>query len=167
MTGEDPLRYGAFETPLGAMTAGLGDGSIRQLYYGRLSGPRRPDFTPTERRLFKALSRQVAEYFTGRRRIFEVPWHPYPEPTRFQQAVWAAVTQIPYGETETYNGVGIATGRPRAARAVGNACGANPLALLVPCHRVVASDGIGGYGGRIDVKIYLLDLERRFSLRAR
>ncbi|MEJ2368348.1 MAG: MGMT family protein, partial [Acidobacteriota bacterium] len=66
-----------------------------------------------------------------------------------------------------YNGVGIATGRPRAARAVGNACGANPLALLVPCHRVVASDGIGGYGGRIDVKIYLLDLERRFSLRAR
>jgi methylated-DNA-[protein]-cysteine S-methyltransferase len=80
--------------------------------------------------------------------------------TPFQQAVWRALLEIPCGETRTYKQIAERIGRPRAARAVGQAVGANPLPIVVPCHRVVAGDGLGGFGGGLAMKKRLLELER-------
>ena len=81
--------------------------------------------------------------------------------TPFQREVWAALLDIPYGETRSYVEVGRAVGRPRASRAVGGANNANPIALVVPCHRVIAADGsLGGYGGGLELKARLLAMER-------
>ncbi len=82
--------------------------------------------------------------------------------TSFQRRVWAAIRTIPYGETKTYNEIAELIGKPTAYRAVANACGANPVPLIVPCHRVVRKDGgLGGYGMGIDRKKYLLEMEKR------
>ena len=104
-------------------------------------------------------ARQLAEYFNGRRRTFAVTLDDAPS-TDFQRDVWRALTAIAYGETRTYGDVALEVGRPLAARAVGQANHANPWAIIVPCHRVVAAAGLGGYGGGLEVKAYLLDLER-------
>jgi methylated-DNA-[protein]-cysteine S-methyltransferase len=107
----------------------------------------------------KAAAEQLAEYFAGGRRRFSVSRAPVPA-TPFQQEVWDALCAIPYGEVRTYGDVAAAVGRPRAMRAIGNANHANPWPVLVPCHRVVAANGgLGGYGGGLDVKLFLLDLE--------
>ena len=79
--------------------------------------------------------------------------------TPFQQAVWRALLEIPCGETRTYKQIAEQIGRPRAARAVGQAVGANPLPIVVPCHRVVAGDGLGGFGGGLAMKRRLLEIE--------
>ncbi|NLY88291.1 MAG: methylated-DNA--[protein]-cysteine S-methyltransferase [Firmicutes bacterium] len=99
----------------------------------------------------------LAAYLQGRRRDLVFPYRV--EGTDFQQRVWRALTEIPYGETRTYKEIAAATGSPGAARAVGQACGANPLPLLIPCHRVVATGGLGGFGGGEQLKKYLLRLE--------
>ena len=80
--------------------------------------------------------------------------------TPFQQAVWLAIMQIPYGSTITYSELAKRIGHPRAVRAVANACGANPFPIVIPCHRVVAKSGIGGYAFGIDQKRHLLRLEQ-------
>lgn len=103
-------------------------------------------------------ARQLTEYFTGARRHFSVRLAPTVA-TDFQRDVWDALCAIPYGETRTYADIATAVQRPRAVRAVGNANHANPWPIFVPCHRVVARSGIGGYGGGLDVKIFLLELE--------
>ncbi len=102
---------------------------------------------------------QLGEYFAGRRRTFDLPLDETVG-TAFQRAVWAALTAIPYGATATYADVARDVGRPRAARAVGGANHANPWPIVVPCHRVVATTGLGGYGGGLDAKRFLLGLER-------
>jgi methylated-DNA-[protein]-cysteine S-methyltransferase len=100
---------------------------------------------------------QLEEYFAGTRRSFSVPLAP--AGTVFQNDVWQALHDIPYGDTRTYADIAEAIGRPLAMRAVGNANGANPYAIVVPCHRVVARGGLGGYGGGLACKIGLLELE--------
>ena len=101
---------------------------------------------------------QLEEYFRGRRREFALPLAP--EGTAFQQTVWHALAQIPYGETRSYGQLAAAIGRPAACRAVGGANHVTPIAIVIPCHRVIAADGsIGGYGGGIAVKRMLLALE--------
>jgi len=102
---------------------------------------------------------QLTEYFAGTRRSFSVPRALAPA-TAFQYDCWRALETIPYGEVTTYADIAAAVGRPRAARAVGNANHANPWPIVVPCHRVVAANGLGGYGGGVDVKEFLLALER-------
>lgn len=103
-------------------------------------------------------ARQLAEYFAGARRAFELPLDLRGTP--FQLRVWNALLRIPYGETRTYGQLAALAGHPGAARAVGAANGANPIAIIVPCHRVVASGGgLGGYGGGLDCKRFLLALE--------
>ncbi len=82
-----------------------------------------------------------------------------PEGTEFQQAVWAELGKIPRGQTRTYGEIAAAIGRPNAVRAVGSACGANPLPLFIPCHRVVAKNGPGGYGSGLPWKKLLLEME--------
>jgi len=101
---------------------------------------------------------QLAEYFAGRRTRFDFPLDLRGTP--FQRAVWDCLLGIPFGETRTYGWVAQAVGRPRAARAVGQAVGRNPVAIVVPCHRIVASGGrLGGYTGGLHIKRYLLRLE--------
>ena len=106
-----------------------------------------------------AAQAQLAEYFAGRRRAFELPLDP-PTMTEFRAAVHAQLTEIGYGETVTYRDVAKMLGRPGATRAVGSACGANPLLIVRPCHRVLRSDGgLGGYAGGLAAKRFLLALE--------
>ena len=106
-----------------------------------------------------AAQAQLAEYFAGRRRSFELPLDP-PRTTDFRAAVHAQLTEIGYGETVTYRDVAKRLGRPGATRAVGSACGANPLLIVRPCHRVLRSDGgLGGYAGGLAAKRFLLTLE--------
>lgn len=113
--------------------------------------------SPEDRRTAELLKLQLDEYFAGRRQSFDLPFSLHG--TEFQLAVWNAIRRIPYGEVRSYGEVAWMAGYPRAARAVGTACKKNPLLLIVPCHRVVASEGLGGYGGRPDIKRALLKLE--------
>ena len=102
--------------------------------------------------------RQLREYFAGERRRFDVPLHL--EGTAFQKRAWAAMREIPYGATISYAQQARQIGNPRATRAVGTANGANPIPIIVPCHRVVASDGsLGGYALGLTMKRRLLALE--------
>jgi O-6-methylguanine DNA methyltransferase len=106
--------------------------------------------------------RQLAEYLLGFRRDFDLPVRLHGTP--FQLRVWRALEQIPYGETRSYGELARMVGRPGAARAVGAANAANPVAIVIPCHRVIQSDGRpGGYGGGLRLKQFLLDLERCVS----
>ncbi len=102
--------------------------------------------------------RELGEYFSGKRRVFSVPLDL--RGTEFQLRCWHALLDIPYGETRTYADIAAAIGHPRAFRAVGMANNRNPIAIIVPCHRVIASDGtLCGYGGGLNLKRKLLDLE--------
>ena len=109
---------------------------------------------------FKKTARQLNEYFSGDRQEFELDLAP--DGTTFQVEVLEALRGIPYGETCTYRDIAVAVGRPKAVRAVGNANGRNPLPIVIPCHRVIGSDGsLTGFGGGIEAKRYLLDLEQQ------
>ena len=104
------------------------------------------------------LVRQLASYFGGKLRTFTVPLAP--EGTHFQMRVWEELRHIPYGRTTSYHELAERIGEPRATRAVGQANGANPIAILVPCHRVIGADGsLTGYGGGMERKEFLLRLE--------
>jgi len=112
-----------------------------------------------EQPLIREAAQQLAEYFSGRRRVFDLPLDL--EGTAFQREVWEALRRIPYGETCTYGELARAIGRAGGARAAGAANGANPVAIIVPCHRVLAAGGgLGGYAGGLERKRFLLELER-------
>lgn len=102
--------------------------------------------------------RQLQAYFAGRRRTFELKLEP--AGTEFQQAVWAALCTIPFGETRSYAQIAGAIGRPKAVRAVGAAIGRNPLGIVIPCHRVIGTNGkLTGFAAGVEVKARLLELE--------
>ncbi|MCH8501322.1 MAG: methylated-DNA--[protein]-cysteine S-methyltransferase [Aliidiomarina sp.] len=106
------------------------------------------------------LSAELAEYFAGQRQQFTVPLVPHG--TEFQQQVWQALTTIPYGATESYRWLAEQVSRPRGFQAVGQANGRNPIAILIPCHRVINLNGrLGGYSGGLDKKEWLLAHEAR------
>ncbi len=106
----------------------------------------------------RAAIEQILEYLASERTQFDVPLDL--RGTSFQRAVWDALLEIPYGESRSYADVARAVGRPKAQRAVGSANNANPVALIVPCHRVIAADGsLGGYGGGLELKARLLAME--------
>jgi methylated-DNA-[protein]-cysteine S-methyltransferase len=116
-----------------------------------------PDAAP-----LAAAARQLTEYFAGQRTEFDLPLEM--AGTDFQRRVWAALREIPYGETVSYGELARGLGQASASRAVGLANGKNPFAVVVPCHRVVGSDGsLTGYGGGLDRKRFLLALEQRVS----
>lgn len=107
---------------------------------------------------FAEAAHQLAEYFNGRRRAFDLPLAP--QATAFQRKVLEALQTIPYGETRTYKDIAAAIGHPKAVRAVGAANAKNPIPIIIPCHRVVGSDGsLTGFGGGLDAKRMLLRLE--------
>jgi methylated-DNA-[protein]-cysteine S-methyltransferase len=102
--------------------------------------------------------RQLEEYFQNKRRRFELELDP--EGTEFEYRVWSAVQRIPFGATDTYGEIARRLGEPNAARSVGHANARNPIAIIVPCHRVIGSDGdLTGYAGGLDRKKWLLDME--------
>ncbi len=111
------------------------------------------------RKMPEWVAKELRQYLRGCRKVFEFPYKL--QGTAFERLVYEAAMSIPYGETRSYGWVANAIGRPNAARAVGNALNKNPLMLVVPCHRVVASGGIGGFGCGIELKRALLDLELR------
>lgn len=109
--------------------------------------------------LLRAASQQLTEYFQGKRRSFDLPLDLRGTP--FQRRVWDQLRRIPYGLTRSYGQVARAIGKPGAARAVGQATGANPVPIVVPCHRVIATGGgLGGYGGGLRLKRFLIALEQ-------
>ncbi len=146
-------------SPVGVLEAVIGEGKIYSLSIAASDGSFPQDIlsSPEDRRTAELLEMQLDEYFSGQRREFDLPLCLHG--TEFQLAVWNAIRRIPYGEVRSYGEVAWMAGYPRAARAVGTACRKNPVLLLVPCHRVVAADGIGGYGGRPDIKRAILRLE--------
>jgi methylated-DNA-[protein]-cysteine S-methyltransferase len=151
--------YTTIDSPLGTLLA-VSDGEALT----RLSmqdAPRPLRVSPHWRQEagpFDQLRRQLQEYFAGERREFDLPLAP--AGSEFELAFWQALLEIPYGETASYGQIARRVGAPHAARAVGVANARNPIAVIVPCHRVIGADGtLTGYGGGLERKRLLLDLE--------
>jgi len=148
------------ESPLGPLTLRAEDGVLSGLYMTEhRHGPGADALGVLDPDGLPAVREQLAAYFAGELRVFDVPVAVRGTP--FQQRVWAALRQIPYGATTTYGELAAALGTPNAPRAVGLANGRNPVSIVVPCHRVVGASGaLTGYGGGVERKRALLDLER-------
>ncbi len=160
--------HAVVDSPVGPLTIVAEDGQIRCLYMD-LQRHRpddaqlgEPDPGGREADPFKAAADQLDAYFAGQLTSFDLPLAPHG--SEFQRRVWAALQEIPYGQTKSYGELAIRIGAPGAARAVGLANGRNPIGIVIPCHRVVGSDGsLTGYGGGIERKRALLDLELEVS----
>jgi len=160
-----PTYYTTIESPIGALMLVGDDVKLRGLHFveGRRRREPEPGWVHDPAPLAYA-ERQIAEYFAGSRRVFDLPLETGGTP--FQRAVWSALEQISYGETISYGMLAERIGNPRAVRAVGLANGSNPIALVIPCHRVIGANGsLVGYGGGLDRKTYLIDFERRMASR--
>lgn len=135
-------------SPIGPIHLAVADGALKSLSYSA-----QPSNTEADR-----AEQQLQEYFSGNRVNFELKV--LPEGTLFQKQVWEEMQKIPFGETATYADIAKRVGRPEAWRAVANACGKNPIVIVIPCHRVVGSYGkLGGYSGGLDKKQWLLQHE--------
>ena len=151
------MPYSTLTTPIGELLlVADDDGALTAVHlpgrHGSTAGLERDDA------LLEPARRQLTEYFAGERRDFELPLHPEGAP--FQLRVWDKLKAIPYGETVSYGEIARELGNPTASRAVGAANGRNPIAIIVPCHRVIGSTGsLTGYAGGLDQKRALLDLE--------
>jgi methylated-DNA-[protein]-cysteine S-methyltransferase len=142
-------------TPVGPFGVAGTDEQLSGIY---LPHERHKESQGTPPRAVSDAAAQLAEYFAGTRRSFDVSLGVV-DATDFQRDVWRALSAIPYGEVRTYAEVADVIGRPRASRAVGNANHVNRFPVIIPCHRVVSTGGLGGYGGGEEVKRYLLALE--------
>ena len=161
------LEYAVFDSPVGGLCVVRTRVGLVRLAYDDEPAERivealgaQLDSTPQAAGLTDE-RRQLEEYFAGRRKAFDIPLDPLLIPTEFGRRVLRVTSQIPYGEVSTYAEVAEQAGSPRGARAAGNALNANPVPIVVPCHRVVpgSGKGIGGYGGHEDRKRWLLRLE--------
>jgi AraC family transcriptional regulator of adaptative response/methylated-DNA-[protein]-cysteine methyltransferase len=166
----DYIITAVIKTPLGDMVAGATGDAICLLEFndrGRLERQFETlcelflmDLLPGQHTLFTVLRDQLAQYFDGNLTAFDIPLA-YPG-TDFQRKVWRALQTVPYGQTRSYSEIARAIRKPAAARAVGGANGSNRIAIVIPCHRVIATGGRpGGYGGGLWRKQKLLELEQR------
>ncbi len=145
-----------YATPLGPMTATGDAQAVHSLWFTPAAAPDTARPCPP----LAQLETELAAYFAGELTEFATPLAP--QGTEFQRRVWDELVRIPFGETRSYAAIARSLGDPAATRAVGTANGANPLAIVVPCHRVVRTGGaLGGYAGGLDAKRWLLDHERR------
>lgn len=145
------------DSPVGPLTLVGDECGLRQLSFGRR--PPEADWEQGGVPLAEA-ERQLSAYFAGTLEEFQLSL--VPEGTSFQQRVWNELCRIPYGETISYGELARRVGNPKASRAVGLANGSNPIAIMVPCHRVIGSNGkLTGYGGGLPIKEKLLALERK------
>jgi len=156
----ETLYHAQTDSPIGPLNLAISDKGLVALEFQREGFPRKNrnivwEHSPAKAAPFAA---QLEEYFSGQRREFTFPLDLRGTP--FQLACWRALLAIPYGETRTYADIARSVRKPQAFRAVGMANNRNPIAIVVPCHRVIASDGtLCGYGGGLDVKRRLLELE--------
>ena len=168
------MFYDYLESPIGPLlVAGNGDGLKRIEFpqpgnHGRRAKPEAGwEKSPRELRALREVTRQLNEYFAGKRTRFDLKLAP--EGTKFQRQVWKALRRIPYGKTISYAELADRIGNPKAVRAVGGANGKNPIPIVIPCHRVIGADGsLTGFGGGLETKVALLALEsgRDFNLRS-
>ncbi len=143
------------ESPVGRLRLTAGAGVLVGVEFIRGGAPARES---SEAAVLLEARRQLEEYFRGERTAFQLPLTP--AGTEFQQQVWRALLDIPFGETWSYQRLAEAIGKPAAVRAVGAANGRNPLAIVIPCHRVIGADGtLTGYGGGMENKAWLLEHE--------
>lgn len=156
-------HFATMPSPVGELTIAADDLGITAVGFpgelsfpGELAVPGDAAASP----LVREAERQLRAYFAGRLTRFDVPLNP--SGTAFQKAVWRALCAVPHGATASYGDIAAAVGKPRGARAVGLASGRNPIAIVVPCHRIIGRDGsLTGYGGGLDRKRWLLAHERR------
>lgn len=145
------------DSPIGPLLLTSDGRSLTRLL---MSGEPDPGWSIEPCAVLDRAEQQLKEYFAGERTDFDLPLAPAGTP--FQRSVWAALREIPYGRTWSYAQLATRVGNPRASRAVGLANGRNPISVIVPCHRVIGANGkLVGYGGGLDRKKVLLDLERR------
>jgi methylated-DNA-[protein]-cysteine S-methyltransferase len=159
---DDELTYDTAETPIGPLLLIASARGVRRIEFPRNGRVVMPEFglRRDDERLADAVA-QLRAYFAGERMDFDFACDA--QGTAFQHDVWNALRAIPLGETVSYGELARRIGRPNASRAVGAANGANPLPIVVPCHRVIGSDGnLTGFGGGLPTKRWLLDHERRF-----
>ncbi|MEA2180363.1 MAG: methylated-DNA-[protein]-cysteine S-methyltransferase [Solirubrobacteraceae bacterium] len=151
--------HAIIDTPIGDLTLVGADGALTGVYYpGHWTMPDRATFGPRAEGGFQDAGRQLTEYLEGERTTFDLRTSVAGD--AFQRRVWALLAEIPYGETTTYGTLARALGDPALARMVGRAVGANPLSVIVPCHRVIGTDGtLTGYAGGLERKRFLLALE--------
>lgn len=150
------MRFHTVPSPIGPLLLTASDGALTGLHMA--PHPRLPGSAVRDPDALADAAAQLAEYFAGERRAFELPLAPSGTP--FQLRVWEELRAIPYGETRSYSELAAAVGRPSAVRAVGAANGRNPIAVIVPCHRVIGADGsLTGFGGGLERKRALLELE--------
>lgn len=156
------VRAVVHDSPVGLLTL-VSDGTcLVGLHFDGLIAP--PASPPGLDQILASAIRQLDAYFAGRLKQFDLPLRPVGTP--FQLKVWSALQDIPLGETRSYGQVAKAIGRPSSTRAVGAANGRNPIAIVVPCHRVIGADGsLTGFGGGIERKRFLLSLEQGCAFR--
>lgn len=154
------ISYAYLDTPVGVLLLAATADGLREITFptdGRRALPK-SDWQEAPA-LFREPVRQLRAYFAGERREFEIPLAP--QGTEFQHRVWTELSKIPYGETVSYGQLAGRIGNPKASRAVGLANGSNPIPIVIPCHRVIGSNGkLTGYGGGLPVKEKLLALEK-------
>ncbi|WNG49372.1 methylated-DNA--[protein]-cysteine S-methyltransferase [Archangium minus] len=155
------------KSPVGPLRLYATEGALTAIYMENHKGA--PVLVASEREdhpVLEAARRQLEEYFAGERMSFDVPLDPVGTP--FQKSVWALLREIPLGVTRSYGELARCLGRASAARAVGAANGRNPISIIVPCHRVVGTDGkLTGYAGGVPTKQWLLEHEQRMQARPR
>ena len=155
------MKFAIVGSPIGDLVL-AGTANALELVWLPAGRSTRPVPDPSwieDRRAFDVPARQLAEYFAGTRRTFELALSP--RGTAFQQRVWKALLAVPYGGTVSYGEIARRIDQPTAVRAVGLANGSNPIPIIIPCHRVIGSSGaLTGYGGGLPIKRYLLDLEQ-------
>jgi len=152
----------SYESPFGVLRLYADDDELCALHLPTSDEPELRGAVTRSSPVLKATARQLDEYFAGTRRIFDLPLAPHG--TAFQQLVWRALLKIPFGATCSYGDIARTIRRPAASRAVGAANGKNPIAIIVPCHRVIGSSGdLTGYGGGLPIKRWLLQHEARYT----
>jgi len=147
-----------YDTQLGRIGIVESSGRITALYFDGESAPETAKIQETA--VLKDASGQLKAYLAGELRSFSLQLEP--EGTQFMQNVWKALAAIPYGSTVSYKDIAVAVGNPKASRAVGMANNRNPIPIVIPCHRVIGASGaLVGYGGGLDIKIKLLEIEKQ------
>jgi methylated-DNA-[protein]-cysteine S-methyltransferase len=148
-----------FKSTLGPLYLVASDQGLEGVYFDKQAAPIVEDLKGPARQYLAQTVQELTEYFAGTRQTFEVPL--VVRGTAFQQQVWQQLCRIPFGKTCSYRDIAANLQNANAFRAVGNANGKNPYAIIVPCHRVIAADGtLGGYAGGVEIKRKLLALER-------
>jgi methylated-DNA-[protein]-cysteine S-methyltransferase len=153
--------YTQIESPVGPLLLAADEAGLREILFVNGRHAAKPESSWKEDRTpLNETIRQLQAYFAGELETFELPLAP--EGTPFQLGVWRRLCDIPYGETISYGELAGRIGNPKASRAVGLANGSNPIPIVIPCHRVIGSNGkLTGYGGGLPIKEKLLALERR------